>query len=104
MSNKNSKYVPINKGNYSMDTKERDELFEKNKSLGWEEGYKAYRKNWTDFPKRQYVSDYPLLVDLELASICNLKCPMCYTISDNFKKLVNPKNQSIRIIISTSEE
>jgi len=89
--NKMTKYVPINKGNYSMDTNERDELFEKNKSLGWEEGYKQYRKNWTEYPKNQFVSEYPLLVDLELASICNLKCPMCYTISDNFKKSVNTK-------------
>ncbi len=104
MSDKNSKYVPINKGNYSMDTKERDELFEKNKSLGWEEGYKAYRKNWNDFPKRQYVSDYPLLVDLELASICNLKCPMCYTISDNFKKLVNTTRMEFELFKKVIDE
>ena len=37
--------IPINKGNYSMDTYERDVEFEKNKSTGWEEGYKEYRKN-----------------------------------------------------------
>ena len=84
--------IPINKGNYSMDTEERVELFEQNRGLKWEKEYKDYRKNWTDFAKKKHVSDYPLLVDLELASICNLKCPMCYTISDNFKKLVNTKN------------
>jgi len=81
--------VPINKGNYSMDTIERDRDFEKKKSLGWEKEYEIYRKNWTDYPKYQKVSKFPLLVDIELASICNLKCPMCYTISDSFKKLVN---------------
>ncbi len=83
------KNIPINKGNYSMDSDERDKQFEKNKSIGWEEEYNIYRKNWIDFPKSQFVSEYPLLVDIELASICNLKCPMCYTISDEFKKMVS---------------
>jgi hypothetical protein len=85
----NNKYIPINKGNYSMDTEERDSLFEKNKGLGWEKEYLEYRKNWEMYPKNLFVSEYPLLIDLELASICNLKCPMCYTISDSFKKNVN---------------
>ena len=39
-------------------------------------------------PLKQIVADYPLHVDLELASICNLRCPMCYTISDDFKSKV----------------
>lgn len=81
--------IPINKGNYSMDTDERDMEFEKNKSIGWENGYKDYRNKWYKYPKSKTVSDYPLLVDIELASICNLKCPMCYTISDQFKKAVH---------------
>ena len=85
----NSKYIPINKGNYSMDTEERDSLFEKNKGSGWEKEYLEYRKNWEMFPKNLFVSEYPLLIDLELASVCNLTCPMCYTISDSFKKNVN---------------
>ncbi|CAK8719154.1 hypothetical protein GKODMF_10720 [Candidatus Electrothrix gigas] len=80
------KYIPINKGNYSMDTQERERLFETYRSEGWEQEYELYRKNWVDFPKKQYVSEYPLLVDLELSSLCNLHCPMCYTITDEFKK------------------
>jgi len=28
-------------------------------------------------------------VDIELSSVCNLTCPMCYTITDEFKKNVN---------------
>ena len=55
------------------------------------EEYKIYRDKWLKFAKEKIISDYPLLVDLELASICNLKCPMCYTISDAFKKTVNAK-------------
>ena len=83
------KYVPINKGNYSLDTEARNKSFELKKASGWDAEYKKYRKDWTDLPQSQTIRDYPLLVDLELASICNLKCPMCYTISDSFKKMVN---------------
>ncbi|MDY0116713.1 MAG: radical SAM protein [Sulfurimonadaceae bacterium] len=84
--------IPINKGNYSsFETKERETLFEKYKAKGWEEEYTTYRLNWSKFPTEQIVSEYPLLVDVELASVCNLKCPMCYTITDEFKEKVNAK-------------
>ena len=83
------RYVPINKGNYSMDTPEREACFDQYRGEGWEEEYARYRADWSDLPKRQEVRDYPLLVDLELASICNLHCPMCYTITEQFKEHVN---------------
>lgn len=83
------RYVPINKGNYSMDTPEREALFEQYKGEGWESEYQEYRDQWSALAKSQTVRDYPLLVDIELASICNLTCPMCYTISDEFKQVVN---------------
>jgi radical SAM protein with 4Fe4S-binding SPASM domain len=83
------RYVPINKGNYSMDTAEREAAFDRNRGSAWPEGYAEYRKAWSELPTHLTVSDYPLLVDLELASICNLHCPMCYTITDHFKQSVN---------------
>ena len=89
------KIIPINKGNYSMDTKERDDEYEKKLSSGWEDGYKDYRKKWVDYAKNQITSDYPLLVDIELSSICNLKCPMCYTITDKFGEAVNTKRMDM---------
>jgi len=82
-------YIPINKGNYAMDTQERIDQFDEKLAVGWEEEYKKYRKNWKEYPKNQYVSEYPLLVDIELSSVCNLKCPMCYTITEEFKKRVH---------------
>jgi radical SAM protein with 4Fe4S-binding SPASM domain len=85
------RYVPINKGNYSMDTPEREARFEAYRGEGWEVEYSEYRRNWSAYPQAQFVSDYPLLVDIELASVCNLQCPMCYTITDEFKQRVNPK-------------
>jgi len=85
----NDRYVPINKGNYSMDTPEREVRFEQYKSEGWETEYAEYRRNWAEYPQKQFVSEYPLLVDIELSSLCNLTCPMCYTITDQFKRQVN---------------
>src|SRR5688572_17734740 len=81
--------TPINKGNYSMDTPEREAQFEASRGYGWEAEYAAYRRNWRDYATRKVVSDYPLLVDIELSSICNLQCSMCYTISTEFKERVN---------------
>lgn len=83
------RYVPINKGNYSMDTAEREALFEQYRGDGWEQEYAEYRRKWAEYPKQQQVSEYPLLVDIELSSVCNLTCPMCYTITDEFKEQVN---------------
>jgi radical SAM protein with 4Fe4S-binding SPASM domain len=85
----NQRNVPINKGNYSMDTAEREALFEQYRGEGWEAEYAEYRRNWSDYAKQQKVSEFPLLVDIELSSVCNLHCPMCYTITDEFKQRVN---------------
>lgn len=85
----NKRNVPINKGNYSMDTAEREARFELYRGDGWEQEYAEYRRNWTAYAQKQETSDFPLLVDIELSSICNLKCPMCYTITDEFKRQVN---------------
>ncbi|CAN4273447.1 Radical_SAM domain containing protein [Methylophilaceae bacterium] len=81
--------VPINKGNYSMDTAEREAMFEKNRGDGWADEYADYRRNWSEYAQQQQVSEYPLLVDVELSSLCNLTCHMCYTITDEFKQQVN---------------
>lgn len=88
MNNENEKYIPINKGHFELDTKERTEEFSKKMATGWESEYKEYRDKWVDLPKNRELTEYPLLVDLELASACNLKCPMCYTITDEFKSKV----------------
>ena len=72
-----------------MDTEEREARFEVNRGDGWENEYAQYRQHWSEFALQQQVADYPLLVDVELSSICNLTCSMCYTITDAFKEQVN---------------
>jgi radical SAM protein with 4Fe4S-binding SPASM domain len=39
--------------------------------------YWEYRKNWSEYPKKMHVSDFPLHLDIETTSYCNLECVMC---------------------------
>jgi len=80
-------YIPINKGHFELEPSERVDRFRRLLSAGWEKEYKEYRRLWEELPKEQKVRDYPLLVDLELVSKCNLKCPMCPTVTSEFRTL-----------------
>lgn len=40
--------------------------------------YLINRIQWYGFPTLKYVPAFPIHLDFEAASICNLKCPMCY--------------------------
>ena len=85
------RYIPINKGHFNLDTPERIDAFTEKLALGWEREYKEYRRLWVELAKIRQIRDYPLLVDLELSSKCNLHCPMCYTITEEFLSKVNRK-------------
>lgn len=84
-------YTPINKGQLILEPQARAEEFERRRGAGVEEAYAENRRQWSEYPRRQIVADHPLHVDIELASVCNLRCPMCYTITEGFKKQVNAK-------------
>lgn len=99
-----SERIPINKGNYEMEPPERQRTYEDNRGYGWEEQYTKYRKNWTDYPRQQYVSEYPLEVDIELSTVCNLQCPMCFTITDEFKKRVPRKFMDMNLFEKIVDE
>lgn len=90
-------HMPINKGNYSMETRDREAAFEKCRGSGWEAAYNRYRANWSGYPKAHFVSPYPLLLDIELSSVCNLRCPMCYTITEEFRRKVNASLMSFSL-------
>lgn len=86
-----AKYTPVNKGHFDLEPPERIAAFVQMMSDGWEEEYREYRRLWNELPARREVRGYPLLVDLETVSRCNLKCPMCPTVTDEFvEKRVNP--------------
>lgn len=87
----NDRYIPINKGHFDLEPPERLQAFADKLSKGWESEYREYRRLWNELPKQQIVRDYPLLVDLELSSRCNLACPMCPTVTEEFiQKRVKP--------------
>lgn len=47
--------------------------------------YAVDRMAWKWYPKLKIVRSFPEHVDLELSSVCNMRCPMCYTTLDAFK-------------------
>jgi radical SAM protein with 4Fe4S-binding SPASM domain len=84
-------YIPINKGHFDLEPPERAVEFSKKLGRGWEQKYREYRRLWEELPATKTIRDYPLLVDLELSSRCNLACPMCPTVTEEFiDKRVKP--------------
>jgi len=45
---------------------------------------KEYRKKWEDNPRRHEAGIFPVHLDIESTSICNLKCPFCATAHSNY--------------------
>ncbi len=84
-------YTPINKGQFSLETPEREAEFDRRRGSDDLAAYAENRRLWTELPRTKTVTDYPQHVDIELASLCNLRCPMCYTITEEFKQRVNAK-------------
>ena len=55
------------------------------KKKGYEDDssrYKAYRKKWNDNPKNNIIEDFPIHLDIEVNSSCNLRCVMCFQSSE----------------------
>lgn len=44
---------------------------------GRDEAYKAYRRNWHEYPKNRHLSEFPLHLDIDVTNLCNLRCTMC---------------------------
>ena len=84
----NQHFGLINKGQQCLDTPEREKRFNRNRGRGNEKAYHINRKQWEDNPKHKVIPLYPLHVDIETSSVCNLHCPMCYTQTEAFKKNV----------------
>jgi radical SAM protein with 4Fe4S-binding SPASM domain len=98
------RYIPINKGHFDLDTQERSAAFSEKLAQGWERDYAEYRRLWIDLAKNRELRDYPLLVDLELSSKCNLHCPMCYTITEEFLSKVDRKYMEIDLYKKVIDE
>lgn len=51
-----------------------DNLFEKNDVI-----FMEYRRKWKEWPETFSIGGFPLFLDVEITSACNLKCPFCAT-------------------------
>lgn len=51
-----------------------ENLFEKN-----DPKFSEYRKKWKENPEKFEPGKFPLFIDVEVTSVCNLKCPFCAT-------------------------
>ncbi|MCK5174603.1 MAG: radical SAM protein [Planctomycetes bacterium] len=82
--------MPVNEQQHSFDTTERQEAFVKAQYPTEEQlqRYYDYRKEWYRRPKEFDAGLFPLAVGIELVSSCNLNCPMCYTITEEFQSSV----------------
>lgn len=96
--------VRMNNVQQSIDTSEREYLFNQRRGYGCEEEYLKNRRQWHENPEKHIVSEYPLHIDLELSSVCNLKCPMCYTITTDFKQHVQTGLMDFRLFQKVIDE
>jgi len=47
--------------------------------------FKQYRRKWDENPRNLVYGEFPLHIDIEVTSCCNLKCPFCATTYAVFK-------------------
>jgi len=82
--------VPVNEQQHSFDTPQRQRAFIEAQYDSPEQlrRYYRYRSLWYERAKRFDPGPAPLAVGIELVSTCNLNCPMCYTITDEFQNSV----------------
>ncbi|MBL09021.1 MAG: hypothetical protein CL402_00640 [Acidiferrobacteraceae bacterium] len=73
---------------YSSEQKEKEFIDSQFSSIDEKEKYKAYREEWHRRADECDSGDKPLAVICELVSSCNLKCEMCYTITEEFQEAV----------------
>jgi MoaA/NifB/PqqE/SkfB family radical SAM enzyme len=49
-----------------------------------DERFKEYRRRWFENPRRFEVGEFPIHLDIESTSACNLRCPFCASTSRNW--------------------
>jgi len=81
--------MKINKGQLRLTSSTKNLKFELHRGRGHLLNYIKNRISWHLFPRIHYVSKFPSHVDVEIASNCDLNCPMCYTTTEEYKTKVN---------------
>lgn len=85
--------MKINKGQFTLSKWDKIKFnYKRGKGYLWR--FLLNRFKWHYYPQLHYVSRFPDHVDIEISSACNMRCPMCYTITENFKKRVGKQFMS----------
>jgi len=80
--------MKINKSSKIASSIGRRISFHLNRGKGHLWPYLWNRVRWHVYPRLRIAGSFPDHVDIELSSVCNMKCPMCYTRTELFKKSV----------------
>src|SRR3989338_3581958 len=51
-----------------------------------DERIKEYRLKWRENPEKFIVENFPIHLDIESTSICNLRCPFCATAHEDYPR------------------
>ncbi len=81
--------TPVNTSQYSFDDSDRQKTFDEGLvDPDQQAAFQQYREEWYRRAKEFDAGPMPLSVGIELVSTCNLNCPMCYTITEEFQNSV----------------
>mgnify|MGYP001163961278 CR=1 FL=1 len=85
-----NKDVPVNRALFVLSSENEEDTFVENiyPETSKKKKYFEYRNEWYRRAKEFDAGEYPLSVNCELVSTCNLACTMCYTITDKFQNSV----------------
>ena len=81
--------MKINKGQFRLTSRTKNFKFELKRGNGHLLSYLINRIKWHYFPRLHHISKFPSHVDVEISSLCDLNCPMCYTTTEEYKQKVN---------------
>jgi radical SAM protein with 4Fe4S-binding SPASM domain len=96
--------MKINKGQFRLSSRSKNFKFDLHRGNGHLFDYVINRLRWHLLPRINHVSKFPSHVDIELSSLCNLNCPMCYTTTDEFKTKVNQKSMDFDLFKKIIDE
>jgi len=72
-------------------------IFDYRRGKGHLISYLLNRIRWYLYPRIRYAGKLPDHVDIEVSSLCNMQCPMCYTMTDEFRQNVKQQFMDINL-------
>ncbi len=96
--------MKINKADKAASGRWKRLRFHWNRGKGHLLRYAWNRVRWHLYPRLRMAGSYPDHVDLELSAACNMKCPMCYTVTDAFKTSVPHVNMEFPLFRKIVDE